>query len=286
MKDKKEEVENNNSEKMEIEEEKNKDEQIKVRKDESQNNNKENKNEKMEDRKDKNENNENKENKKTYIGRKRGRYSNKDKLDEKNHDHKVHSGNEKGNMEKKILIAFIRSLHQFVNSYTKFKFFIPTITKDITCPLYSKIQFFHITLKDLFNEHTFPKNLKGLGNLKNMNEEEKIEWKKAKVKEHNKPIMEIMDDEENMRKKKENETKMPITALMELTIIDFLRIFLDYGYDGNDCKTIVINETKYGFESIDLSDFETYIRMRSRFNSEEKTPEEYRLGLKKTIGGV
>ena len=229
IEDKKEEIKNNKNENMEIEEEKNKNEQMEERKDESQNKNTENqtrknKKEKIEERKEENENNENKKTEKKYTGRKRGRYSRKQKANQENSGLKVHTGKEKGNMYRKIFNKFKKYLCEFVNEYIEkytpeFQFFEPTIKEDINS-WNDIIRFLHITSLELFNKHTAPKNMKGANNLVDMNKEEKVKFKKALVKERNKPIMERMKKEENMEKK-------PVTAIMETTLLDFLRVFLN-----------------------------------------------------------
>ena len=199
IEDKKEEIKNNKNENMEIEEEKNKNEQMEERKDESQNKNTENqtrknKKEKIEERKEENENNENKKTEKKYTGRKRGRYSRKQKANQENSGLKVHSDDEIGNMYRKILNKFKKRLCEFVNEYIKkytpeFQFFEPTIKEDIQS-WNDIIWLLHITSLELFNKHTAPKNMKGANNLVDMNKEEKVKFKKALVKERNKPIME------------------------------------------------------------------------------------------------
>ena len=288
IEDKKEEIKNNNNENMEIEEEKNKNEQMEERKDESQNKNTENqtrknKKEKIEERKEENENNENKKTEKKYTGRKRGRYSRKQKANQENSGLKVHTGDEIGNMYRKIFIKFKECLYVFVNEYIKkytpeFQFFEPTITEDINCSWNDIIRFLHITSLELFNKHTAPKNMKGANNLVDMNKEEKVKFKKALVKERNKPIMERMKKEENMEKK-------PVTAIMETTLLDFLRVFLNYGYDPNINMTIEIDETKYGFDKLVLKGFETYITQRCELKIDVEKSDKFRLYLKEKIYG-
>ena len=98
------------------------------------------------------------------------------------------------------------------------------------------------------------------------------------MKERNKPIMERMKKEENMEKK-------PVTAIMETTLLDFLRVFLNYGYDSNNNKTIEIDETKYGFDKLVLEGFVTYITKRSELKIDVKKSDDLRLYLKKKIYG-
>ena len=289
IEDKKEEIKNNKNENMEIEEEKNKNEQMEERKDESQNKNTENqtrknKKEKIEERKEENENNENKKTEKKYTGRKRGRYSRKQKANQENSGLKVHSDDEKGNMYRKIFNKFKKCLCEFVNKYIKkytpkFQFFEPTIKEDIQS-WNDIIWFLHITSLELFNKHTAPKNMKGANNLVDMNKEEKVKFKKALVKERNKPIMERMKKEENMEKK-------PVTAIMETTLLDFLRVFLNYGYDPNINMTIEIDETKYGFDKLVLKGFETYITitLRGELKIDVEKSDDLRKYLKKKIYG-
>jgi len=85
--------------------------------------------------------------------------------------------------------------------------------------------------------------------------------------------------------KKEEEEKLEqkrITAVLDLTFLDFLKIFLEYGYENNNL-TIKIDEQKYGFSEIKLENFKTYSEMRNEFSKDEKKQKDYRQYLKDII---
>ena len=85
--------------------------------------------------------------------------------------------------------------------------------------------------------------------------------------------------------KKEEEEKLEqkrITAVLDLTFLDFLKIFLEYGYENNNL-TIKIDEQKYGFSEIKLENFKTYSEMRNEFSKDEEKQKDYRQYLKDII---
>ena len=85
--------------------------------------------------------------------------------------------------------------------------------------------------------------------------------------------------------KKEEEEKLEqkrITAVLDLTFLDFLKIFLEYGYENNNL-TIKIDEQKYGFSEINLENFKTYSEMRNEFSKDEEKQKDYRQYLKDII---
>ena len=87
--------------------------------------------------------------------------------------------------------------------------------------------------------------------------------------------------------KEENMEKKPVTAIMETTLLDFLRVFLNYGYDPNINMTIEIDETKYGFDKLVLKGFETYITitLRGELKIDVEKSDDLRKYLKKKIYG-
>ena len=67
-----------------------------------------------------------------------------------------------------------------------------------------------------------------------------------------------------------------------MTFLDFLKIFLEYGYENNNL-TIKIDEQKYGFREIKLENFKTYSEMRNEFSKDEEKQKDYRQYLKDII---
>ena len=88
-------------------------------------------------------------------------------------------------------------------------------------------------------------------------------------------IIAIKEKEEKLEKKRK-------TAILDLTFLDFLKIFLEYGYENNNL-TIKIDEQKYGFSEIKLENFKTYSEMRNEFSKDEEKQKDYRQYLKDII---
>ena len=88
-------------------------------------------------------------------------------------------------------------------------------------------------------------------------------------------IIAIKEKEEKLEQKRK-------TAILDLTFLDFLKIFLEYGYENNNL-TIKIDEQKYGFSEIKLENFKTYSEMRNEFSKDEEKQKDYRQYLKDII---
>ena len=227
---------------------------------------------------------------KKCLQRKRGRSKiakkNKDNIDNSenlDNNTKRHTSEELVNATKKIIIEFKRIVHRFIKSYTGFKFFEPTIYDNINKEN-NIVKLLQETFYTIYTnpDYTLPKNIKGVENLRHItNKEEKRKMKKKLLITHK-----VLIDE-----KKDNEIKKnqkPMTAILDLTFLDFFEIFVEYGYK-NDNLTIKIDEEKYGFDEIKLKDiglkknFKTYSEIKYKFHKKEEKLEKYRKHLKDFI---
>ena len=178
---------------------------------------------------------------------------------------------------KKIIHAFKKIVHRFIKSYTGFKFYEPTIKAYINKEE-NYINFFKKKLYDVYI-NTLPKRVKGNKNLKDKEDENRRTTMKTRV---------LKNYEKSINAKKEEEKKLmekPITAILDLTLLDFLKIFLEYGYENNNL-TIKIDEQKYGFSEIKLDNFKTYSEIRYEFSKDEAKLEKYRTHLKEIVEKV
>ena len=69
-----------------------------------------------------------------------------------------------------------------------------------------------------------------------------------------------------------------------MTLLDFLKIYLKYGYSDengkkNKNKQIKINKKKYGFKTIKLKNFTTYIEIKDKFSENITKQENFRKNL-------
>ena len=178
---------------------------------------------------------------------------------------------------KKIIHAFKKIVHRFIKSYTGFNFYEPTIKAYINKEE-NYINFFKKKLYDVYI-NTLPKRVKGDKNLKDKEDENRRTTMKTRV---------LKNYEKSINAKKEEEKKLmekPITAILDLTLLDFLKIFLEYGYENNNL-TIKIDEQKYGFSEIKLDNFKTYSEIRYEFSKDEAKLEKYRTHLKEIVEKV
>ena len=95
---------------------------------------------------------------------------------------------------------------------------------------------------------------------------------------------------DELMKKEENKKEKPITALLKLTFLDYLKIFLDYGYKNKygikrTKKEIKICENKYGIKTIKLKNFDTYIKIKEKFSLDKEEQKYYRACLRNLIKG-
>ena len=252
------------------------------------NNNKENK--KKKEKKGKKEKKQEKEKTKEYkkkekvLGKKRGRKSS----NEQYHDNsKEHSREELGNATRKMLTSCIDCAHSFIKLNTKHDFMKPTITavweenkekKPVKLiNSHEKLRkLVNQTLYTFYHDYTFPKKFNfgdGFNYIKD------LKLRKIKMLEAYKEWLESIKEEEKNKKIKK------LTALLDLKFIQFLDVYLDYGYESYDNKKIEIDEKKYGFKSIDLKDFVAYKQIRYEFSGDETKQNYYRTHLKKIIHG-
>ena len=211
--------------------------------------------------------------------RRKGRLRKESK--EKDDGTKRHTNKEIGNVTRKMLTSLKKKVHKFIKTFTRFKFYELTIKKFITGSHRKIRKFLKLTLFKLYHSHTLPKNFKGvkLLKLKDINNLKKRRKKKIEaLKEYKKSIIKIIDDE------KAQEIK-PVTAILDLTLLDFLKIYLDYGYIDNIKKEIEIDENKYGLKFIDLQGFPTYYETKNEFSSNESEQNYYREHLKRLLTG-
>ena len=209
--------------------------------------------------------------------RKRGRLSKE--LKEQNDGIKRHSREEKGNVIRKMIIAIKKYAHIFIKEFTHVKLYEPTITECIKGSKADIRKFLNLKLLDVYSYHTIPKNFKGVGSLKYIQDPKlKREEKKDLLKEYQISIKNKILEEKDKEKK-------PLTALLNLTLSDFLNIYLDYGYNGNNNRTIEIDENKYGLKYINLLGLPTYYETKQQFSKKESNQTNYRKSLKNIIAG-
>ena len=93
------------------------------------------------------------------------------------------------------------------------------------------------------------------------------------IKNHNKSMKEfintLLETEKNLEEK-------PITALLNLTSEDFMKVFINYDDQENQKKIIRVNHNEYGFNAFDLKDFEVYENCKHKFSDKEKERKKYR----------
>jgi len=168
----------------------------------------------------------------------------------------------------KIINACIKSTNKSINesikhlSYSRIKLYKPTISKQIKGSYIDIAIFLKNTLYNIYLLFTKPKIIG------------KKEKKEEMLKKFRKNIRELVE-------KEKNETVKRVTALLNLTLLDYLKIFLDYGYknkDGNirTKKEIKIDENKYGIKTIKLENFETYKEIKEKFSLDKDEQNYYR----------
>ena len=207
----------------------------------------------------------------------------KENIENKNNNENVHTNEEKCNATKTIIHACKKQTHDFILAFTEiktktktkdFKLFVPTIKTDII----NKDEIIKFIKKKLFDVYidTVPKRVEGDEILRDI--KDKKERKKKKIEllsKYRNSIIAIKEKEEKLEQKR-------ITAVLDLAFLDFLKIFLEYGYENNNL-TIKIDEQKYGFSEIKLENFKTYSEMRNEFSKDEEKQKDYRQYLKDII---
>ena len=187
----------------------------------------------------------------------------------------------KCNKIKKIINACKKETHDFIITFTEiktktnaedFRLFFPTINiilKDEIIELIKK-KFYDVYIE------TVPKRVKGDAILRDIEDKKERREKKIELlSKYRNSIITKKEEEEKLEQKR-------ITAVLDLTFLDFLKIFLEYGYENNNL-TIKIDEQKYGFSEINLENFKTYSEMRNEFSKDEKKQKDYRQYLKDII---
>ena len=100
------------------------------------------------------------------------------------------------------------------------------------------------------------------------------------IKNHNKSMKEfintLLETEKNLEEK-------PITALLNLTSEDFMKVFINYDDQENPKKIIRVNHNEYGFNAFDLKDFEVYENCKHKFSDKEKERKKYRTHIIKIL---
>ena len=185
---------------------------------------------------------------------------------------------------RKIIRAFKKSTNNCIKALTGFDFFEPTITKQIKGSYKKTLKFLKKKLKTIYLKYTNPKRVKNdkcLKNIKNIKEKNKM--KKQLLEKYFQDIKDLME-------KEKNEPVKRTTALLNLTLLDYFKIFLGYGYknkDGNirTKKEITIAENKYGIQTIQLEEFKTYKEIKNKFSSKIKKQKYYRRCLINLIRG-
>ena len=213
----------------------------------------------------------------TFLSKKRkkGRLSKKSK--EKNDGIKRHTNKEIGNVTRKMLTSLKKKAHKFIKFFTRFKFYEPNIKKFITGSHRKIRRLLKLKLVKLYFSHTLPKNFEGVKRLKNIKNLKLKRKKKIKLLRNYKISIsnKILDEEAQEIR--------PVTAILDLTLLDFLKIYLDYGYNENNNRTIEIDENIYGLKFINLTEFKTYYETKNEFSLDLSEQNYYREHLKRII---
>jgi len=212
--------------------------------------------------------------------RKRGRKSAKEKNDEENDEEKIHTSEDRDNTIRKIIIFLKNEVHKFVVDYTNLeeRLFNPTITKYIGSE--DKInELFKYTLYDIYHDKTLPKNIKGVRTIRHIIDKEEKRKEKMKLM---RPFQKML---ESKKKEEENASRKTLTAVLDLTLANFLQIFFYDGKEKNKNFQIKIDKAKYGFEIINVKNFTTYNQIKNKFSKEEAKQLDYKESLIKYVKG-
>ena len=212
--------------------------------------------------------------------RKRGRKSAKEKNDKENDEEKIHTSEDRDNAIRKIIIALKNEVHKFVVEYTNLeeRLFNPTITKYIGSE--DKInELFKYTLYDIYHDKTLPKNIKGVRTIRHIIDKEEKRKEKMKLM---RPFQKML---ESKKKEEENASRKPLTAVLDLTLTNFLQIFFYDGKEKNKNFQIKIDKAKYGFEIINVENFTIYNQIKNKFSKEEAKQLDYKESLIKYVKG-
>ena len=133
-------------------------------------------------------------------------------------------------------------------------------------------EYFKETFMTLYSNYSWPKRLPG--------DYKSGISKYELIKDHNKSMKEfintLLETEKNLEEK-------PITALLNLTSEDFMKVFINYDDQENPKKIIRVNHNEYGFNAFDLKDFEVYENCKHKFSDKEKERKKYRTHIIKIL---
>lgn len=203
--------------------------------------------------------------------KKLGRYTKED-LKNIDDDAKRHSREEMGNANRKMIKSCKKFAHKFIKKVTGLKLYEPTITEEVKGSHKKILKFLKTKFYSLYHDYTLPKRIKNCEKLRNIKDAKKKKNEKKKLmRGFQKYLEEIIKDKK-------------IRAVLDLTLLDFLKIYLKYGYSDengvkNKNKQIKINKKKYGFKTIELKNFTTYIEIKDKFSENITKQENFRKNL-------
>lgn len=203
--------------------------------------------------------------------KKLGRYTKED-LKNIEDDAKRHSREEMGNANRKMIKSCKKFAHKFNKKVTGLKLYEPTITEEVKGSHKKILKFLKTKFYSLYHDYTLPKRIKNCEKLRNIKDAKKKKNEKKKLmRGFQKYLEEIIKDKK-------------IKAVLDLTLLDFLKIYLKYGYSNengkkNKNKKIKINKKKYGFKTIELKNFTTYIEIKDKFSENIIKQENFRKNL-------
>ncbi len=203
--------------------------------------------------------------------KKLGRYTKED-LKNIDDDAKRHSREEMGNANRKMIKSCKKFAHKFNKKVTGLKLYEPTITEEVKGSHKKILKFLKTKFYSLYHDYTLPKRINNCEKLRNIKDAKKKKNEKKKLmRGFQKYLEEIIKDKK-------------IKAVLDLTLLDFLKIYLKYGYSNengkkNKNKKIKINKKKYGFKTIELKNFTTYIEIKDKFSENITKQENFRKNL-------
>ena len=203
--------------------------------------------------------------------KKLGRYTKED-LKNIDDDAKRHSREEMGNANRKMIKSCKKFAHKSIKKVTGLKLYEPTITEEVKGSHKKILKFLKTKFYSLYHDYTLPKRIKNCEKLRNIKDAKKKKNEKKKLmRGFQKYLEEIIKDKK-------------IKAVLDLTLLDFLKIYLKYGYSDekgakNKKKQIKINKKKYGFKTIELKNFTTYIEIKDKFSENITKQENFRKNL-------
>ena len=125
----------------------------------------------------------------------------------------------------------------------------------------------------LYLKYSWPKRLPGDYKA---SPKKKLELIKEYQKSMNELITILLETEKNLEEK-------PITALLNLKTVDFMKIFINYEGKENPKKIIKVNYNDYGFNAFDLTDFKVYEDCKHNFSKLGRKQNKYRTHIIKMI---